>query len=78
MTEIISVFAALTVIYLIKGIVIVRQGHEYTVEQLGRYIRTLRPGYNWIWPIFQKVGVRINKMEQVLDVPTQEIGRAHV
>lgn len=72
MSEIIFTFAILIVVYLIKGIVIVRQGYEYTVEQLGRYVRTLRPGFNWIWPIYQKVGVRINRMEQVLDVPTQE------
>lgn len=72
MTELILTFAFVVIVYLIKGIVIVRQGYEYTVEHLGRYVRTLRPGYNWIWPIFQRVGVRINRMEQVLDVPTQE------
>ncbi|MCD2183109.1 SPFH/Band 7/PHB domain protein [Rhizobium sp. TRM96647] len=58
---------------LFAGIKTVPQGYQYTVERFGRYTRTLQPGLNLIIPFFDKIGARMNVMEQVLEVPTQEV-----
>ncbi len=57
----------------IMGVKVVPQGMEYTVERFGRYTRTLRPGFHWIVPVMERVGRRLNMMESVLDVPSQEV-----
>ncbi len=58
---------------LMTSVIIVRQGYEYTVESFGRYTRTLSPGIHLVIPIIERIGAKISRMEQVLDVPSQDV-----
>jgi len=67
------VLVVLAVLTLFTGVKTVDQGYNWTVERFGRYVRTLRPGLNLIVPYFDRIGRRINMMEQVVDVPRQDV-----
>ena len=71
LTILLLVILALVVV--LSTIKIVPQGREFTVERFGRYMRTLKPGINILTPFVETIGARINMMEQVLDVPRQEV-----
>jgi regulator of protease activity HflC (stomatin/prohibitin superfamily) len=72
-----SVFAialvVMAIILLFSVVKIVPQGREFTVERFGKYTKTLNPGIHVLTPFVERVGRRMNMMEQVLDVPTQEV-----
>ncbi|ONF49784.1 SPFH domain-containing protein [Methylobacterium radiotolerans] len=64
--------AALAIITLAAGVKIVPQGYVYTVERFGRYARSLDAGLGLITPFVERVGRKVNVMEQVIDVPSQQ------
>ena len=67
------VLVLLAVLTLFAGVKTVSQGYNWTVERFGRYTRTLTPGLNLIVPYFDRIGRKMNIMEQVIDVPEQDV-----
>ena len=67
------IVVVLGVVIVRTSVIIVRQGYEYTLERFGKYRTTLRPGFHLIVPFVNRVGHRVNMMERVLDVPSQEV-----
>ena len=62
------VLIVLVFVVLLKSVVIVRQGYEYTVENFGRFTRSLHPGFHILIPVLENIGAKINRKEQVLEV----------
>lgn len=66
-------FFTFAVVLVYMSVKSVPQGMEYTVERFGRYTNTLTPGLNIIVPIIDRIGRKMIMMEQVMDVPSQEV-----
>jgi regulator of protease activity HflC (stomatin/prohibitin superfamily) len=67
------VFVALAILTLLAAVKSVSQGYNWTVERFGKYTRTLKPGLNFIVPFFDRIGRKMNTMEQVIDIPQQDV-----
>ena len=67
------IVAFLAIVIVRKAVIIVTQGFEYTIERFGKYSTTFRPGFHVMVPFVNRVGQKVNMMERVLDVPSQEV-----
>ncbi len=67
------VFVVGAIVLIVKALRQVPQGHEYMVERLGRYTKTLQPGLGFLLPFIDSISRKQNMMEQVLDVEPQEV-----
>ena len=69
----ILVIVALAVLTLVSGVKTVPQGYNWTVERFGKYTGTLRAGLNLIVPFIDRIGHKMNMMEQAIDIPQQDV-----
>ncbi len=68
-----GVILLLALVVILRSIRVVPQGFHWTVERFGKYTRTITPGLNFLTPIVEAVGQKFNMMEQVLDIPAQDV-----
>lgn len=72
-TEFTLAIMVLVIALVFMGVKMVPQGYEYTVEYFGRYVKTLKPGLSFIFPLIQKIGYKVNVKEQVVDIEPQSV-----
>ena len=70
---VILILVLLVVIVVVRSVRIVGQGYNWTVERLGKYTKTLSPGLHILIPFIDRIGSKMNMMEQLLEVPSQEV-----